>query len=166
MGYNGSGKSTLANELSKIYNVPVLHLDTVHFLPNWEERSKEEKQSIVSSFLDNNQNGWIIDGNYFKLYYERRTKEADIIIQLLFSRFICLYRCIKRYFKYKGKSRSDMAIGCDEKLDRKFIKWILWGSRSKKEKERYKLVQSQYGHKVIVIKNQHQLNKFMQSYLK
>ena len=31
MGYSGSGKSTLCRELSKIYNVPALHMDTVQF---------------------------------------------------------------------------------------------------------------------------------------
>ena len=163
MGYSGSGKSTLSRKLSEVYNVPALHLDTVHFLPNWEVRSDDDKQRIVSSFLDSNPNGWIIDGNYTKLSYERRVDEADVVIQLLFSRINCLLRCAKRFSTYKGKSRPDMTEGCQEKMDWAFIKWILWEGRSKTARIRYKNIQKQYPDKVVVIRNQRQLNKYVKS---
>lgn len=161
MGYSGSGKSTLCRELSKIYNVPALHMDTVQFLPNWKERDDEEKQKMVHSFLDSNPNGWVIDGNYTKLSYERRVDEADIIIQLLFGRINCLCRCVKRFLLYKGKSRPDMTEGCEEKIDWEFINWILWEGRSKTARDRYRRIQNQYPDKVIVIRNQRQLNGYL-----
>ena len=161
MGYSGSGKSTLCRELSKIYNVPALHMDTVQFLPNWKERDDEEKQKMVRFFLDCNPNGWVIDGNYTKLSYERRVDEADIIIQLLFGRINCLCRCVKRFLSYKGKSRPDMTEGCEEKIDWEFINWILWEGRSKTARDRYRRIQNQYPDKVIVIRNQRQLNGYL-----
>ena len=161
MGYSGSGKSTLCRAFSKKYNIPSLHLDTVHFLPNWEVREDSEKQRLVVSFLDNNPDGWVIDGNYTKLSYNRRVEEADIIIQMLFNRFRCLWRCIKRYHAYKGKCRPDVAEGCNEKMDFEFVKWILWEGRTKPVEERYKKLQKTYPEKVIVIKNQKQLKKYM-----
>lgn len=161
MGYSGSGKSTLCRNLSEKYNIPALHLDTVQFLPNWEVREDFEKQSLVTSFLDSNPNGWVIDGNYTKLCYDSRVEDADVIIQMLFGRFNCLWRCIKRYHKYKGKSRPDMAEGCNEKIDREFVKWILWESRTAQAKKRYKKLWKMYPEKVIVIKNQKQLNEYM-----
>ena len=111
MGYSGSGKSTLCRELAERYGVPALHLDRIQFLPNWEIRSEEEKKALVAAFLDENPEGWVIDGNYSKLSYERRNEEADQIIQLLFGRINCLFRCAKRFWKYKGKSRPDMGEG-------------------------------------------------------
>lgn len=42
IGYSGSGKSTLAARLGAAYGVPVLHLDSVHWLPGWVERPREE----------------------------------------------------------------------------------------------------------------------------
>ena len=30
IGAPGTGKTTLANNLGKVYNLPVLHLDTIH----------------------------------------------------------------------------------------------------------------------------------------
>ncbi len=134
IGYSGSGKSTLCSKLAEVYNLPKLHLDKVQFLPNWEERDGETKGNIVHLFLENNKDGWVIDGNYSSLSYDRRVNESDIIIQMLFGRFNCLWRCIKRYMKYKGKSRPDMTEGCNFKLDWEFVKWILWiGDRKSKE---------------------------------
>lgn len=161
-GYSGSGKSTLCRMLCKQYRVPALHMDTVQFLPGWEIRAETDKQNIVSSFLDSNPDGWVIDGNYSKLSFERRAAEADIIIQMLFGRISCLLRCVRRYRRYKGKSRPDMAEGCNEKLDFEFVKWILWEGRSKKIRNRYKLMRKQYPEKVDVIKNQRQLDAYLQ----
>lgn len=96
VGYSGSGKSTLAQELSQKYETDVLHFDAVQFLPDWEIRSDEEKKRITENFLDRH-DSWVIDGNYSKLFYERRMEEADTIILLLFNRFSCLCRAYRRY---------------------------------------------------------------------
>lgn len=133
-------------------------MDSVQFLPGWEVRPDDEKQKMVDAFLDGHKDGWIIDGNYSKLSFERRAEEADIIIQLLFGRINCLFRCFKRYITYRGTKRPDMAEGCNEKFDAEFVKWILWEGRSKTVRERYKGIQKQYPDKVIVIRNQKQLN--------
>lgn len=100
IGYSGSGKSTLARKLGEKYGLPVLHLDSVQFLPNWEIRPTEEKQRIVAKFLDAN-DGWVVDGNYGKLSYERRMEEADELVIMDFGRISCLWRVVKRYRTYK-----------------------------------------------------------------
>ena len=91
LGYSGSGKSTLARILSEKYNIEALHFDTVQFLPDWEIRSREDKERITKEFLDSH-SSWVIDGNYSKLFYDRRLEEADKIIILMFNRFSCFYR--------------------------------------------------------------------------
>lgn len=53
-----------------------------------------------------------------------------------------------------------MAEGCSEKLDREFVRWILWEGRSKTIRERYRKVREQYPEKVIVLKNQRQLDRY------
>ncbi len=160
IGYSGSGKSTLAQELSKIYGAETLHFDSIQFLPNWEVRPYDEKAKITEDFLDTHES-WVIDGNYSKLFYERRMKEADAIILLLFNRFSCFFRAFRRYLKYKNKTRPDMAEGCNEKFDFAFAKWILFEGRTKNAQKRYKGVYSQYSEKSIIIKNQRQLDEFM-----
>lgn len=158
IGYSGAGKSTLARKLGLIVQADVLHFDAVQFLPGWEIRSEEEKKKITKDFMDSH-DSWVIEGNYTKLYYERRMTEADLIIMLLFNRFSCLYRAIRRYIKYKNTTRPDMGEGCNEKLDREFIRWILYDQRKSKP-QIYAQVCSQYKEKVVIIKNQRQLDKF------
>lgn len=159
MGYSGSGKSTLARKLSDDYHIDVLHLDKVHHLPYWKERDLEDEKEIVKQFLDSHLS-WVIDGNYFKLSYNRRLAEADIIVILLFNRFHSLYRVLKRYHRYKGRTRPDMSEGCQEKIDFEFIKWILWNGRTYEKRLHFQKIKKQYPDKVVILKNQKQIEKF------
>lgn len=160
IGYSGSGKSTLAGALGKLYDVPVLHLDSVHFLPGWREREDGEKRRIVVEFMREN-SGWVIDGNYRRLLYDERTEQADIIVELLFNRFACLSRVWKRYREFNGKTRPDMGEGCPEKLDREFIKWVLKDGRTKSKKRHYKEVRERYPDKTVVLKSQRDIDRFL-----
>ena len=108
LGYAGSGKSTLARALGDYYGLPVLHLDTVMFLPGWRERPQEEQLALVRDFMDRHE-GWVIDGNYSNLLQPRRLAEADLVVMLLFGRLSSLARVTKRYRRFRGQSRPDMA---------------------------------------------------------
>ena len=133
LGTSGSGKSTLAKRLGERYGLPVLHMDTVHFLPGWVERPFAEEEAIVRQFLDENAGGWVIDGNYSKTCYARRLKEADKIIVLWFSPLVCLWRAIRRWQQNKGRVRESSAPGCEEKIDAEFVRWILHDGRTKQK---------------------------------
>ncbi|MHC5268306.1 P-loop NTPase family protein [Enterococcus sp. LJL98] len=158
LGYSGSGKSTLAAFLGKQKELPVLHLDTVQFIENWQEREPEAALEIVASFMT--QASWVIDGNYTKFLQEKRLAEADQIVLLLFSPLATLRRVIQRRIKYHKKSRPDMAFGCEEKIDREFFWWVLYEGRRKARRQHFVAIQERYPEKVIVIKNQKQLDQF------
>lgn len=162
IGYSGSGKSTLAGKLAKKYDIPVLYLDSVHFLPGWEERPDKEAVSIVNRFM--RQDSWVIDGNYGNYSQEERLEQADRIIFMNFNRFACLSRCIRRYMWYYGQegkgSRESMAEGCPEKLDREFVWWILHRGRTGRRKRHYRVIAGKYPQKLVVIRNQKQLEEF------
>ena len=55
-----------------------------------------------------------------------------------------------------------MAAGCPEKLDRAFLRWVLRDGRSRDKREGYRRIQAKYPQKVIVLKNQRQLDAFTQ----
>lgn len=152
IGYSGSGKSTLASQLGDFYNCPVLFLDKIQYEANWIERDEETARAMVKDFLDNNDN-WIIDGNYTNLLREKRLEEAELIVFMCFPRLVCLLQAYKRYKKYKGKTRESMAADCNEKLDYEFIKWILLSGRSKAKKKQYAETMQKYNNKIIVLKN-------------
>ena len=161
IGYSGSGKSTLAALYGKAHSMPVLHMDTAHWLAGWQERPKEERAAIVRRFLDENSD-WAIDGNYSQVFYEERMEKADRIIFLNFNRFLCLYRAWKRKNQYAGRSRPDMTEGCEEKLDMEFALWILRDSRTKKARARYRRLQEKYPEKFVEIKNPRQLAAYIE----
>lgn len=160
LGYSGAGKSTLSRKISEKYNIPVLHLDKINFNEGWQKKEVNEVQKIVEEFLNNNKS-WIIDGNYSKIYFERRMEEADKIIFLNFPRRVCFFRAYKRYKDNKNRVREDAAKGCIEKFDFEFIKWILIDGRTKKYKDRYKKVCKEYEEKIIICKNEKEVNNLL-----
>ena len=159
LGYSGSGKSTLAKYLSQKFAIPVLYLDTVEFEAGWKTRNREEAVAIVAEFMK--KSDWVIDGNYSGFLQEERLQQADHIIFLSFPRVSCLFRAYKRFRNFKDITRESMAQGCKEKLDFEFICWILFEGRTKQRRQHYKNIVSRYSSKTVVIKNQHQLDRFM-----
>ena len=163
LGYSGSGKSTTARLLGQKLDIPVLYLDTVYWLENWQVRPAEESKAIVADFMNSNDN-WVIDGNYKAMLQTERLAQADIIVFFSFNRFTCFARAFGRYLKYRGKTRPDMAKGCDEKFDFEFMKWILMDGRTTQKKKAYKNMCKKYADKVFVLRNQAQLDDFLRKF--
>lgn len=159
IGFAGSGKSTLAKRLAKFYNISVLHLDSVHFLPNWIEKDDSDMESTVLDFMKMN-DSWVIDGNYSRIA-KSRFELADIVIYLEYNRFFCLKSVISRYRKYKNTTRSDMALGCNEKLDKEFILWVFSKGRTKKKKKYYRNLVNN-AKEGYIFKNRRQLFKYLE----
>lgn len=122
IGCAGSGKTTLSKQLSKIYNIPVIHLDLYYWNENWMASSKVEWDQKVDQLLVSSQD-WIMDGNYTSTI-DKRIRYATDILFLDFSRLTCLIGVLKRRIKYHNKVRDDMPAGCVEKIDREFLRWI------------------------------------------
>ncbi len=161
LGYSGAGKSTLARILGEHYDIPVLHLDTVQFLPDWKIRNEQEKKQLAFDFMQ--QDSWVIDGNYSALYKNERLEQADQIIILSFNRFFCFKSAFKRYLKNKGHTRPDMADGCNEKFDLDFALWILLWGRTYKRRKGFKNVYDKYRSKALWFTNRRQVNEYINS---
>lgn len=162
IGHSGSGKSTLAASLGERFSVPVLHIDTIHFLPNWVERELEDELSLMRDFLERNaENGWVIDGNYRKLEHGRRMEEADLIIYLNFNKYVCFCRAWRRSRVYRDKVRPSIAPGCNEKFDKEFRRWILKNGRTKQKLKNYRAILEAYPEKSVEIKNSRSLKRFL-----
>ena len=159
LGHSGSGKSTLARALGDKYGLPVLHFDSIHFLPGWVETDRPYKREMVTEFLDKHPEGWVIDGNYLKICAERRFEEADHILYLDFPRRVCLPRVLRRWLTYRGKTRPDMGEGCEEKVDREFLLWVLRDGRSPEKLAEFRAVQAQYPDKFHHFTSPKQLEK-------
>lgn len=121
VGAGGAGKTHLAVKLSKILNIPLYHLDTYFYKPDWKGKSIEEFVEINTELIKKER--WILDGN-FKSTMQMRMEACDTIIFMDKSRLVCYYNVLIRLLKYYSKHRPDMAEGCTERFDWDFIKWI------------------------------------------
>lgn len=163
LGYSGSGKSTLARYLAETLELPLLHLDTIQFTSDWEERDRKEAREMVADFLLHD--SWVIDGNYASFLQKERLNQADKIIYLQFSRWTCLKRVLQRFKKYHGQSRPDITEGCTEKIDLPFIWWILYEGRSKKMRQQFTEALEPHQKKTIYLHNQKELDAFYNNVL-
>lgn len=121
VGSGGAGKSTLARQLGAILHIDVLHLDTYFWKPGWVEPSHADWRKQMETFVGGE--SWIMDGTYGGTL-DLRFEAADTIIFLDYSRFICLWRALKRRVQYHKRSRPDQAPGCPEQLSWTFLKWV------------------------------------------
>ena len=157
LGFSGSGKSTLARNLSIHYNLPLIHIDSIHFLPNWIIRDKNDRDNLLKEFIDSNDD-WIIDGNYTSSVPERFDL-ADMIIFLDYNRFTCYRNARRRYKENKNKTRCDMAEGCSEKFDFEFKKWVFYKGRTKQKRQKLLNITKKCKNHYI-FKNRKQLFKY------
>jgi adenylate kinase family enzyme len=114
IGSAGSGKSTLAQKLGPLLNIEPVHLDRIFWQPGWKEKPREQRIDILQSFVYK-QKRWIIEGAYLGSS-EPRLDAADTIIFLDIPPLTCLWRIIRRHFKYHGHSRRDIPEGCTDKF--------------------------------------------------
>ncbi len=120
IGRPGSGKSTFAVELNKLTKLPLIHIDKYVFLPNWIKKNSKECKKIIQNIISKDK--WIIDGNDASTI-EMRYQRADVCLYFNFSKILCSYRVIKRYF-FKDKTINDRAEGCKELIDFGFLRYI------------------------------------------
>jgi len=161
-GSSGSGKTTLANIVGKKIDIPVYHNDKIYWEKSWQIRPSNERIEITKKITE--QDIWIYEGNRFNdCKKDGRFNNCDTIIYLNVNRFICLYRFLRRYYKYRGKVRPDITEGCFEKIDINIIKYILY-DYPKKYCNRLKLFEEgiHQGKKVIILNSSRGINEWLE----
>lgn len=161
IGSGGSGKSTLARKLGEKLNIEVFHLDSLFWKPNWALTSKEEQRNIQHELVKKEQ--WIMDGNYSGTM-DIRMNAVDTIIFVDINRVTCIYRVFKRMIQYYGKSRPDMAEGCNERFNLDFLKWVWDYPKTKKPIVLQMLEQLPKDKKVIILKSPKEVQLFLDSF--
>lgn len=158
IGNAGSGKSTLALELHKKLKLPLYHLDQYYWKPNWEESDYSEFEKIHNQLCD--QQEWIIEGMNIRIL-EYRICQADFVIFLDFSRYVCFYRVLKRAFYCFGKVYFSSAQGCPERGPSwKFLKFI-WNFKYNQKERILALLKKYQNKKIFVIKNKNELRQLI-----
>ena len=157
IGGSGTGKTTLANNLGKVLEIPVYHIDGINYFKNWEQRDKKERDRIILDKIEEKR--WVIDGTYTTTL-GKRLEKSDWVIFLDYSTFSLLKGVMERFFKHKGREREEIP-GCKEKLSPKFILWVFkW--RKNKRKKILKEIDKIDNEKVLIFNNRKKLNKWFE----
>jgi len=123
VGGPGSGKTTFSVRLGRLLDLPVHNLDAVFWKPGWVESSREEfaarQQPLVAG------ERWILDGNYGGTR-QLRLAAADTVVFLDLPVWLCLVRVLRRWWRWRGRSRPDLPEGLPEKMDWTFLSYIVW----------------------------------------
>lgn len=158
IGSGGAGKSTLANQLGKLLDIEVLHLDKIYWQPGWVEMPKAEWRKTVEEL--SRREAWIMDGNYSGTL-DLRFAACDTVVFLDMARPLCLWRVLKRAVMYRNRSRPDMAEGCPEQLTWEFILWIWNYPRRSRPKIVRALESALEGKKVVWLRSQSDVRRFL-----
>jgi adenylate kinase family enzyme len=116
IGNAGSGKTTLSKVLSKIYQLPLTHVDAIQFISDaklgMKVRAHAESIAILNEVQK--QPAWIIDGYGPLDILESRLSVADKIVMIDFALWRHYFWCSKRQLKSRWSRRPELPADFNE----------------------------------------------------
>ncbi|WP_329126883.1 hypothetical protein [Streptomyces sp. NBC_01465] len=103
VGSPGAGKTTLARQLAGVTGLPLVHLDDLHWLPDWRRPDRARWQRIQAEAAAADR--WIIDGHY-ENDLSIRLRHADVAVVVDSGRLRCLLRVLWRGGRIRTGSRE------------------------------------------------------------
>lgn len=155
IGGAGTGKTSLSNEIGKELNLPIYHIDGIHFKENWLERDESERDKIILDIMK--KDSWIFDGTYRSTLLDRLIA-CDLVIYLDYPTSTQVISSLKRYIKTRGKEKEDIP-GCKEKMDLDFFKYVIQFRKISRPHVIERLNKTD-SNKVIVFKSRKELYKW------
>ena len=141
IGCPGSGKSTLAREIAETTGHPLIHLDYHHWSPGWVPMPKDEWRAKQQEWVQGKR--WIIEGNYHGTM-EIRYAAADLVICLDLSRWLCLWRVLRRHGTQRPDMRPDVVEGSLLTRDSLQFIWFIIGQYHRKNRPTIKRLRREY----------------------
>jgi len=158
IGAGGAGKSTFARRLGESLGLPVIHLDKVFWHAGWVETPKDVWRRKVEELCAGD--SWVMDGNYSGTL-DVRLEACDTIIFLDLPRVLSTWRVLKRAVIYRNAPRPDMAEGCRERIDLKFLHWVWTYQKRRRPKILARLGELAGGKRVYRLSSSAEVEKFL-----
>lgn len=154
IGISGTGKTTVARILSNILEIPIIHYDK--FVR--EKNRTEVNEKIVEEKLEHamKQKKRIMEW-YIHPAAKSRLEKADKILYLDYSWYNAMLGGIKRRRQHRGSTKAEMAEGCIEKLDIKYLKVML----TREERQEIEDAIIGFENKVIRLKTRKETRKWL-----
>jgi adenylate kinase family enzyme len=96
-GPTGSGKTTLAQNISQRLGIAHIELDSLFWLPDWQEKDLEQFRADLVNRLASHPEGWVCDGNY-RVVRDLILHHATTIVWLRPRYWTALQQLTKRTF--------------------------------------------------------------------
>ncbi len=112
VGPMASGKTTFANLLKRTTALPLIHMDSLLWQPDWTKTPKELAQANHDKAIM--QDRWIIEG-WMDPKFRNRAERADLIFHLDYSAPTLVWRYLNRI--NSGAQRPEVGEGCVEKFN-------------------------------------------------
>ncbi len=162
LGTTGSGKTTLAAKLSKILRLPHIGLDWIVFKKHWTTRYSDQTISKKIKQVIKKQK-WIMEGVYSSPWMGKIAKRADLVILLNFPRVVLAKRVTQRFLRKKSSEEKSDKISELLQLFQLFKAINNYYKKGfKKGYYRHKEFIDKHKAEFISIKNNKQLNKFLE----
>ena len=94
-GATGSGKTILGHTLGQRFGLPVVEMDAISWLPNWQAKPLDQFRADVQAALDTYPRGWVCVGNYSHAQ-DLVLSQADTILWLRLPFRVSFWRLFKR----------------------------------------------------------------------
>jgi hypothetical protein len=94
-GATGSGKTTLGHTLGQRLGLPVVELDAIYWLLNWQVKPLEQFRIDVKAALEACHQGWSCVGNY-RHVQDLVLSQADTVLWLRLPFRVSFWRSCKR----------------------------------------------------------------------
>lgn len=107
------GKSALARVLAADLGLPYIELDALSHLPDWVDREKDDFRAQVLEAMEENPDGWVIDGNYGGDLKDMVVKQAETVIFVNIRWSLMMWRIFWRSF---ARARDRKPI-CGENVE-------------------------------------------------
>lgn len=168
VGPSGSGKTTLAKELSREFGIPHYELDSIFWLPEWQEKPTIEFRREVLSIIK--KPNWILCGDYIDRLNGLTLKYVDVVIWLNYTPRVfvprMMVRTIRRWItreKILGNNKeSQINFWFRPSKSLLFITLKLYKTGGRRRQEA-KISKYQYTGQIIEIKSPRELKKWLKS---
>lgn len=94
-GATGSGKTTLGHLLRQRFGLPIVEMDAIYWLPNWQAKPLDQFRADVQAALDACPRGWVCVGNYSQPQ-DLVLSQADTVLWLRLPFRVSFWRLFKR----------------------------------------------------------------------